>query len=110
MPAPPRHDEWASSSAYMSSPARLRASIRSFLSADHRGRESIGVPRPVEILLGQPAFAVRAVRQRHALVAHENVGMMVGAFRVEREPRDKSDRVRKRAELELPADRVAAQL
>jgi hypothetical protein len=75
---------------------------------DHRGRQRVRAFRAIEILLCQAALAVRAVGQRDALVADEDIGVMIGPLGVEREPRHEGDRVRKRGELELPADCIPA--
>src|SRR5262249_5331968 len=71
--------------------------------------ERVHLARSREVLLGQPARAVRAERQRHALVVDQDVGMVVRGLRVEREPRDERDRVGKAAQRVLLADGGALQ-
>src|SRR3954451_25077455 len=99
----------ASWSACTSSRARPTAWTRYFLSADQPGCEGIRLFCSFEIFRRQPAFAVGAVGERHPFVADEDVGVMVGSLGIESEARDERDRVRKRAEHELPRNRLVAQ-
>src|SRR5262249_52405075 len=85
---------------------RLHATSKCFSARSH---QRVHFARPGKILLREPAFAVRAERQRHALVVDQDVGVMVGCLGVERQSYDEGDRVREAAERVLLADCLAVE-